>query len=620
MIWPCFRYLSLMAIIPASPAAYTQNSPIERNAVNVLTASLDTTFIKTHFNSDDKVPNHDGYIELTTAEQVPIGKIDVQIKKLNKKNEKQPKYQCDLAFLSFCENSLLPVLLIVVNTDKGIAYWLHMKRDVLSELAKKIKKKSVSVAIPKENIITKTNKNYIKSWQTIVEYYKHRQVDYDVKEKALEETKRKLETLEKHADPSVGTERQEYKEIHQFLDHYNNLLDKEFKIVKEVFYNDYWKIGMAYSHYSKNTAEFILYPISFYRNDTQIKRLQHRNESLQIKEAQRSIGYYSENPIRRPKSFSLELIQKDVEKLVAQKALLFLNETVAQEYISTFVARFYFLLNLDRTQRRFTISEIEAGLKYYLQRWLHEYFNRVTEPMFYFNIDRLYGFTQEEKAVSARVRHHDEHQFNITISSKEFNLRYLFDLINFLKQKNVDTVTNPFLPGEKITATSNWIWSPYPLQTIKQNVATFYSLFPALYDQLLQDYFPLLFDELKYFKNYEKQLITIGMHHEHYKNYGPNICIYDLKCEGGVVDPTPFVFAEEEIPAPLRGNSIAVLLDRKISLQGKSYRFISARQGGTDFLYHKLPFYHQLYETLKKRLTKYFTERIQPEKPKFGTL
>ena len=176
-----------MNIIDLYPAPYADTSPSEREAVNVLNSLLDPLKFKSFFHTDDKIPNHDGCIELTTAEQVPIGKLDVQIKKLAPKNYADPKYQCSLPFLSFCEHSILPVLLIVVNVDQKLAYWMHMSKYYLFMLSKKIKGKTVSVRIPKENFIKENSTGHYEQWKDIIDDYKKRVSSWELRMQDLKE-------------------------------------------------------------------------------------------------------------------------------------------------------------------------------------------------------------------------------------------------------------------------------------------------------------------------------------------------------------------------------------------------------------------------------------------------
>jgi len=86
----------------------------------------------------------------------------------------EPKYQCKLKFLSYCEEAPLPVLLIVVDIKNHIAYWLNINRKVLKSLRSEMKPdaKSISLKIPKENKIEKSHNEYLSKWEEILEEHK----------------------------------------------------------------------------------------------------------------------------------------------------------------------------------------------------------------------------------------------------------------------------------------------------------------------------------------------------------------------------------------------------------------------------------------------------------------
>jgi len=126
-------------IFDSKPAKFPNNNTEEYNSVIKLLDILDKNQIKPDPKLIDKFPNTDGECSITDKEQFPIGKVEIQIKTLSDAELKSPKYQCDLPFLSHCETSLLPVILIPVNAKHELAYWLHMDREILEDLGKILK-------------------------------------------------------------------------------------------------------------------------------------------------------------------------------------------------------------------------------------------------------------------------------------------------------------------------------------------------------------------------------------------------------------------------------------------------------------------------------------------------
>lgn len=261
------------------PASYPQTSISETNSIDTLNYILNKRVIS-HLASHDKVPNIDGYLEIVDEKLSPIGKLEVQVKTLEPKNGKNPKYQCSDKFLGYCAKNTLPVLLIVVDSDNARAYWIHMSRPFVLSLLNKIKGKSINVNIPKKNIVSRKSSEYLAKWHEITQDYQSRVVNYDSLKEAMQKISAEYNALKKLTNPALGNKSENIKEIQFFLDTYNSLLDKEFSVIKFIYFRDCWKFGFAYEKYEKNYVTYSLYPIEFGVNDVQIKIVNNENLSF----------------------------------------------------------------------------------------------------------------------------------------------------------------------------------------------------------------------------------------------------------------------------------------------------------------------------------------------------
>jgi aspartyl-tRNA synthetase len=189
-------------------------------------------------------------LEVINNIQRPIGKIDVQIKKLSDKNLQNPKYQCELGFLRFCEINIPSVLLILVDTTNEVSYWRLIDNAFLKGLNIKKGKKSITVDVPKNNIIRKGDNSYVEEWIKIIENRREKLVYFDVQKEELQKLQGAYRIISENSDPLLGLEREEFKNIHKFLDNLNMYLDTYFPIIKEMYYNSCWKLGIADGYYS----------------------------------------------------------------------------------------------------------------------------------------------------------------------------------------------------------------------------------------------------------------------------------------------------------------------------------------------------------------------------------
>ena len=105
------------------PAAYSKTDTPEAEAVATFEFLADKKHLKLDLRKRDKVPNIDGYIEIVDDLGCPVGKLEVQIKKLP---ENERKMQCPLSLFSYSERTGNPVLFVAVDTGQKRAYWHHI--------------------------------------------------------------------------------------------------------------------------------------------------------------------------------------------------------------------------------------------------------------------------------------------------------------------------------------------------------------------------------------------------------------------------------------------------------------------------------------------------------------
>ncbi|MCA9459821.1 MAG: DUF4365 domain-containing protein [Nanoarchaeota archaeon] len=357
-------------IIKAKAAPYPKTNTKELEAVITFESLIDPNRIKPDIKIFDKIPNTDGLIEIVDLEQIPIGKIEIQIKYLNPYNYKTPKYQCDKKFLAYCEGSLLPVLLILVNTKNKIAYWHHIDKKTLISISDSIlEKESISIHFSKKNFVSKKKHEYIESWIKIINNQKKKIFDYDKLENRFRQLHEEYSNINKKKLAKKAKENSIFKELHIFLDYYNNLLDGDFKTIKTILYPFYWKIGIGIIEYKETSISFILYPVRYDHNDTLIKEIGTKTRLK--KEFISIVGHYYKNPIKTyPKKYSYELIEKNIENSLKQQPILPKEKIVAIEYLFAFIDKYYKLLDLD-LKNKYTVTEIHNSLNNFLPLLIH---------------------------------------------------------------------------------------------------------------------------------------------------------------------------------------------------------------------------------------------------------
>lgn len=227
-----------MGKIKVKSAPFNKTSGPEAKSADIFHALLNRDFIKGNVNVMDKVPNSDGILTVTDADNYIIGDINVQLKTLKKKDIRNPKHQCDLSLLTYATESILPVILIVVDQVNNRAYWLHLNHEVISQIEPHIRGKTISLLLPPENCIDSTHM-YVKKWTEILRSVQEKIQNFDIIETQLNNLKLQLGEVGKRLLPAYSLNGFAIREIHIFLDYYNGRLDREFKAIKDLLYHNY---------------------------------------------------------------------------------------------------------------------------------------------------------------------------------------------------------------------------------------------------------------------------------------------------------------------------------------------------------------------------------------------
>ena len=152
-----------------SAKKYPSSDKPEHEAIDVLNYLLDER-IKSHLDSRDKTPNHDGWLELINEKNEPMGRINVQVKKLPEKHTDNPKKQIKTKNLAYCFVSNDPFVLILVDVRDEVGYWAYISKQWYR--TEKLTEQKSKIVYPGENKpITETDTEYINTWQSLIQHH-----------------------------------------------------------------------------------------------------------------------------------------------------------------------------------------------------------------------------------------------------------------------------------------------------------------------------------------------------------------------------------------------------------------------------------------------------------------
>jgi len=533
------------------PAKYPDTSAAELEAIFTLEDLLDKIHVKPFINSIDKIPNYDGYLELTDDKQIPIGKIEAQVKKLSD-NATDPKYQCKKDFIEYCEMSTTPVLLILVDTRNRIAYWIHISRELSRTLETREDTESLCIRIPVDNKISKVDTGYFGKWVSIIEEYRKRIQDFP----QIYEKLKEIDGLLAKSNSILGAEKIEFGTIHRFLDELNTLLDTDFYIIKKILYPDYWKIGIAYGEFSKTRLTYALYPIPIKRNDLQIKQLPDDIGKALEKEHISFSGHFQNNPILdQPERYARREILRDTTQIIENRWLPIRSIPLANEILINFVDKVGNSFGLKQANR-FALNDIKAVILKFLPKR------------------------------------------TIIVGRDRFPLLVMQNAIQWLESQGEAEIKRIFLPRSFDGQASNgfWIWSGYSLEATLENTRILFREFPGTYRAMIQYSFPNLIEELDFYNGFDELMIVIEGD-DRYGPDAPSIWKYYLKKESGEKKISIFMKGEDKLP--ITGWPP---LGREIMISGEKCIVLSCSQSIYDAIYKDCPLLDLVYQTLEERL------------------
>ena len=598
------------------PAPYSHTDGAENLAVATFVTFLDNEKVKADIKTRDKYPNIDGYLVLVDETLRSIGTLEIQVKKLPSANIKSPKIQIETTFFSYCEESSLPVILVGVDTENKKAYWLYVDKNFTSQLKIREGQKSKTVLFPKGNIIDGQNTEYILLWKSIIELHKMKLQEYD-------ELKNSYDILARRSNPALGLVKDEFQNIHLFLDELNKLLNNEFLIVKKRYYPDAWSIGMAYYKYEGSRVSYTLYPIPLNKNDVQIKEV---NEELHRQLEEEGLGFtahYTENPINiRPNEYAREIIQSKTLKLLEHRLLEHGgNQFLAREFIIRFIDKFRTQLGLEKKEE-YTLEEVEKAFYHYLPIWVDEAVdiivnsgrnnrNRPDDCLHRDNAGRILPYFDPnelawqimsdeldtiKRNVAKRIKQAKIKVPRILLGNDLFPFGIFTEFFSFLKNQGVKKIESVYLPKDYSIA-----FSP---EAIEKNLKTFFEEnLPQVYHDLLSTNFPLLKDKIPPFGGASKVLIAFEVKEEYTSHHdAPKIEILYLKNrEESGININVFPKSEKRVPGVF-----SIDFEKGMEFNGRKYDIISASTEVLNFIYEDLPMFNYAYKMLEDCLKTYF--------------
>jgi len=329
------------------PKPYPPTDSAEQEAVVILKTLLNVRLIKDDIRTRDKIPNIDGTLELVDNKQFPLGKLEIQIRPIG---EGVTNYSCPTTLVAYSMVSTLPVLLICVDKSTKQAFWKHISPSIPEF---KENQQSFTVHFSPESDSIDGSEIYIQKWLEIIKDYQERVAKFPILSKEATNIL-KLKEISK-SDIAV---------FQQYIDIINNFLDNDFKVLKNLRYASFWKLGIGIVSSQPNHKVYQLYAIPYGEVTPVICKLP---EGFSINK-KRNPNTISEihvtdfNPIEQGKDF----IFNQFTEMVKQRALTIYGSSLAQDILIAFIDKYYRCLGLEPSLDYYLTKDVEYAMNQHL--------------------------------------------------------------------------------------------------------------------------------------------------------------------------------------------------------------------------------------------------------------
>lgn len=405
------------------PKPYPQTDTPECEGVLLFKNCLNLAHVKTDIRERDKLPNVDGTIELVDGEGSPIGKFDVQVRKIPRGDI---KYSCPVSLVAYSLKSTLPVLLICSDVEDKIVYWKHI-HNLMPEY--KMGTKTFTVHFNENNIIDK-NESYIDQWRVILNDYQQRIIEYP-----------KLKNLVDDNLLLNQIDQQDLIYFQTYIKEINLLLDRDFTCIKELFFPDILKLGVGIYDCSKDKITYQLHKIDIGETRPSVCVVKEDPMKALMRKRESDAFYACFSPRKDdPKTRAKEFIYGYLEKAFKKRLFSMHGEYLSAEMLYAFLDKYHKILGIEKSTE-YEISQLEKGVYQYLPQAIAAFmYGSEGAREVHVDIDHFNRFCIELKTFPPNMKQSD---IRLVFSNNRFLLKHIRESIEYLRSKSITKIYSP---------------------------------------------------------------------------------------------------------------------------------------------------------------------------------
>jgi hypothetical protein len=564
------------------PSPYPPTDSAENRVVAIFLHKIDNTRIKADIKTRDKYPNIDGTVEIVDDDNTPLGKLDIQVRKIPNGAH---KYSCPSSLVAYSDVSTLPVVLVCIDESNEAIYW----RAISSSMPEyKADQDSFTITFdPAVDQVDSTNL-YIAKWTELVLDYQERITRYpSLKEKVEDE----------FGLATVNTS--DIISFQQLADALNNLLDTDLIAFKRVLFPGTWKLGVGINQISSSSVSFLLYRIPYGKNSSILSKFEGNPLDL-LRDVPHGFLVTEvdmdemQNADGQGRRFALEFVPKAVKR----RLLPIRGKLVAQELLFWFIDRFSFCLGLKRSDV-YSLSDVSIAFNRYLPLWYskaqeHLGLSNKTPSKFEVVVNSIKPEEQElirsevEKALSENA----PIPF-VVVYSKNISFKAISESIEYLRAMGIDQIRRLYIPRSE-DLMNGFIWSGYDAEGLKHNIELIlngsideYGEFISANKIVLKDS-DYLGNEKAFILSFDYQSCAAG----HKDFWLTKIVVHNP--DGRLKKVT---IVDHDVTQELIKNG-----KKTVELDGYNYKIIEKIQDGWDDLFNETPILDRIYSMLEDDL------------------
>ena len=553
------------------PAKYSAQSESEMLSVHIVKGLLLNRGFHPYISENDKTPNTDGVIDINDSGGFPLGKVEVQIKTLPKSYNK-PNFNATLKMLAYARDSQLPFILIIVDQAGNKAFWQEISPQLARErigaaVSQNSGQKTIVIHFDLENELS--NEELHNNWLQIIQANKSILKNWSKVNSELENYRVQVLSLINEMEEIDSETGIDFVYINKYLEKLNSLANNEFKAIKRIFRNDFWRFGVALFKFGESNLSFGLFPIDWNENRKQIFRLRTEPANLgdyafRYNLLKAHSGY---NPIiDSPRKAAYKSISEYLSIIIDREILWPLDNNLQEEYLAYIVGRNF------RT-------------KYQL--------NRIVLSDLKKSIEELEALIPKEKELSEKY------------PERQHNLARAVDYIQNYQMEGVDNIqikvpTHNDLRNIIISVAEEGVFPA----NIKSTLYEFWNRATQSYENVIKEYFPLLSRELSFFDGFNHLIVAPILFKNTFEGRPFSTAKILLILANGLQENKKITVAD---------NYENVNLDvakRTVTLNNKTFEYMGYNTISLSSISHELPIRNWVYKQLKERTKSYFNNKL----------